>query len=680
MNSRILSHSAVLLCLAAVAFFVIFPVQDFDTFWHVANGRWMIDNGQPINKEVFSFTAFGKEFHNHEWLGQILLYMAYSLGGMDGLIGLKVVVMLLTTSILFVTAKKQGAGPVIIAALILFMFIAALPRLTDRPVMFSMLGLALLGLLLHGYRLQHYGKRALYFIPVILVLWDTLHGSVYGLILLGAFFAGESLKRVVPDKWRSLPGMTTPMSDERYRHLWIWLLITLLATLLNPYGLLTYDVFFELLSDNINVVMTGEFMPTTWEKYPVIWCYILAVAASLVWCRKCLDITHILIFLPFAYLSIRYMRGIEALGPVGIPFLAYGVAQLAQQAKSPVALRASKVTPLLLVIVALGYITQFKLSDDPLFSYGTGVNEKVFPVSSVRFINDVKLPGNMYNSDKFGGYLAYFLDPQFKIFHYNHPKIFDALENYVHHPESRQKWNINYAIVGREDEFAMFVNDGFVPIYFEPSASVLIRNNEANRPIIERYKSRYFSASYDIQKLAKTASHPMAYPVVMREIATSLKYRTDPTLAQLFGQLIMNPNDYLPVDERIALLLAAEKYNATDVGINTALGAFLLQVNQLESAEEHLNHALQQDATQPLALANRGFLYSMQERHAQAANDFQTLLKQNPTNGVALYGLGMTHYNQRQFPQAKAALENYLQQEPNGFWGDRARQMLGTLH
>ena len=47
---------------------VIYPIFDPDLYWHLANGREMVDSGRIISEEVFSYTHFGEKFANHEWL------------------------------------------------------------------------------------------------------------------------------------------------------------------------------------------------------------------------------------------------------------------------------------------------------------------------------------------------------------------------------------------------------------------------------------------------------------------------------------------------------------------------------------------------------------------------------------------------------------------------------------
>ncbi|MDH3741955.1 MAG: hypothetical protein OER56_10195, partial [Hyphomicrobiales bacterium] len=56
-------------------------LQDGDTFWHVATGRWIAENMAVPRTDVFSHTHSGEVWLAKEWLSQLFLYLAYAAGG-----------------------------------------------------------------------------------------------------------------------------------------------------------------------------------------------------------------------------------------------------------------------------------------------------------------------------------------------------------------------------------------------------------------------------------------------------------------------------------------------------------------------------------------------------------------------------------------------------------------------
>ena len=77
----------------------------------------------------------------------------------------------------------------------------------------------------------------------------------------------------------------------------------------------------------------------------------------------------------------------------------------------------------------------------------------------------------------------------------------------------------------------------------------------------------------------------------------------------------------LTIFEGLAALAPATGY------FQSALGALLLRVGELDRAEFHLNAALAADPQDLATLVNRGELYMRQERRDLAIRDFMTLLE-----------------------------------------------------
>jgi hypothetical protein len=73
--------------------FVVFSVgtvpirADNDCWWHVKSGKFIVENGLP-EKDVFTYTAADTEWHNHEWLAQVIFYKVYQAGDASGFGGL----------------------------------------------------------------------------------------------------------------------------------------------------------------------------------------------------------------------------------------------------------------------------------------------------------------------------------------------------------------------------------------------------------------------------------------------------------------------------------------------------------------------------------------------------------------------------------------------------------------
>src|SRR5436190_8703467 len=61
-------------------------LQDPDTYWHIAVGRWIIAHGAVPDHDVFSFSMPGAPFVPPEWLAEIIIAALYDDFGWVGLV------------------------------------------------------------------------------------------------------------------------------------------------------------------------------------------------------------------------------------------------------------------------------------------------------------------------------------------------------------------------------------------------------------------------------------------------------------------------------------------------------------------------------------------------------------------------------------------------------------------
>src|SRR3989442_2005026 len=70
---------------ASFAIALAIPPGDPDTYWHLASGKWMVEHGQLLRSDAFSSTVSGAPYSVGEWLGELVIYGAYVLGGWAGI-------------------------------------------------------------------------------------------------------------------------------------------------------------------------------------------------------------------------------------------------------------------------------------------------------------------------------------------------------------------------------------------------------------------------------------------------------------------------------------------------------------------------------------------------------------------------------------------------------------------
>ena len=183
-----------------LALFCIQNIHSYDYWWHIASGRWILENG-IMRADPFSFTAAGAPLVDPYWLSQIVLY---ALGGFVVIFKTIVIVAAFVVSLLAASprsraasgAAKNGASPLPAAALVLLGTFVSLERFLCRPEIFTLLFTAITLWVLFSYSKRK--KYAVFFIVGLTVLWANMHpGWVMAPLLLGAYGGGRLLGRLL---------------------------------------------------------------------------------------------------------------------------------------------------------------------------------------------------------------------------------------------------------------------------------------------------------------------------------------------------------------------------------------------------------------------------------------------------------------------------------------------------
>jgi tetratricopeptide (TPR) repeat protein len=681
----------------AIAIMVIYPLQDYDTFWHAANGRAMFATGKIVNSEIYSYiTDPNKTFHNHEWLSQGVIYFFFQHWGTTGLLTFKVLISLVICGLLYISMRRQGTSRELASLLCMAAVFAGINRYEVRPHLFSFLGVVCLIYLLGAFKMGTLRGRYLALLPILFTIWNGFHTPVYGLGFLTLFLAGETIKYIYFNKFKpdsstgfelvEGSGDTPPkglqtgasLSFGQLKSLWLAAVATVFALLVNPDGLLTYQFVVQLFKGaNQMLVTTGEFGPADFTKtFFLFWGLLGLLGVSFLWSRRTIDITSLLLATAFALLAIKFQRAVPVFCLVSMPILAGNLKKFPGRG----ILSTIPLTSLLL-ICSFGAIFYWKFIGPPsYYSFGTGISGQLLPVGSARFIKETGLKGNMFNTDRYGGYLAFWLAPERKIFHYNIPAFFNSAQSYFHGASSViDQWDINYAIVGYKPELDMFRNAGFVPVYWESSAALLVKNIPANKDIIDKYRIRYFRPLLGAPKIRELAADPRSFPALVGELGNYLAFRVDREMADLFGEIILKPSSAISIAEREEVVSGALRYNPESALLQQAFGVLLYQEKRLTEAKEILHRALSLNQALIPARLNLAYIEYDFKNYEYAERQFAKLYKADSENANALYGLALCHFSMGQQEKARDEWRKFLTLVPKGPWADKARGLLSGM-
>ncbi len=233
------SESLQLLMLVLVLLLVFLMASrsptDPDMWWHLRAGEETIKGGKPLVIDTMTFTMSGERWVNHSWLSQVILYLAYNYFEYPGL---SLYVALMATATMFVLYQSLKGGVFLRAGIIVLVCAVIAPVWSPRPQQFSLLLFSALTAWLLLYLQRKTTK--LWPMPLLFILWSNLHGGYsFGFMLLGITLVGMIFDRLLR------PETEQTMTWREIGRLADWTAISLLAVLLNPNGLSTWEIPFQ---------------------------------------------------------------------------------------------------------------------------------------------------------------------------------------------------------------------------------------------------------------------------------------------------------------------------------------------------------------------------------------------------------------------------------------------------
>src|SRR5689334_6747497 len=123
---------------APVALFVAFalaalgPVRNYDFFWHLATGRWIVEHHALPLTDPFAIASDRHPWINGEWLFEVVAYASHAVVGLEGM---SVVRALLAASIFLLIFLKSRRDLLLTA----IAFAGAMQTLDLRPSALAML-------------------------------------------------------------------------------------------------------------------------------------------------------------------------------------------------------------------------------------------------------------------------------------------------------------------------------------------------------------------------------------------------------------------------------------------------------------------------------------------------------------------------------------------------------------
>jgi hypothetical protein len=279
---------------------------DPDLWGHLRFGLDMLRDHSLPATDPYSYSQ-DIPWINHEWLSELQMGVAYTLGGVPGLFALRTAIFGIACGVLAWHLRRlpflARAGAVVITMW------AAVPIASSlRPQVWSYAAIALVAALLTTTT----RPRRLLWLPVVFMLWVNLHGGwIVGGLLVGIW----AIVRVREERWRRWAIAISVLSAA--------------ATLVNPYGL---DMW-QFLLRTVRVGRDAqEWHPLTAAPLRDWWPWLITFVTPLALAtRHRLEAHRILTIVVLAFLSFRVVRLVPMFALVTAIYIAPVLAAVAQR-------------------------------------------------------------------------------------------------------------------------------------------------------------------------------------------------------------------------------------------------------------------------------------------------------------------------------------------------------------
>ncbi len=411
-------------------FLLKYPVDnvDYDVWWHMALGKYYVTHKTLImDHSIFSWTPTDPSWIYNTCLGSVAIYLFYNLMGGFGLWLMHTLIFggifLSFYLLLRVIRQRLDINSVTMIAAIA---IACSPACRYyKPELFSLLMFCWMVFIFFYIKIT--GRKYLFYLyPIMFALWVNLHGAyIVGLVFLVMAFSGECLNKIVFTK-KSFP-------MDTLAHLGIAMVLSILATLLNPYGVDYLASTYMGITSELNAEINTKYI----LAYVSLWTYLKNVSgesfnvSSTAWIMTLMIITVIIFSAyelikkkscDFAVIIISialYWKGMETsraayFFPVAFFFIIYYL--MIHRLRLENGMKKAALFSLLVFSLFFAGTVYYDIRyGGDMKWFGRGL-DSFAPVKEVDFLKKYKIEGPIFNDYVVGGYLMWSLYPDYKVF------------------------------------------------------------------------------------------------------------------------------------------------------------------------------------------------------------------------------------------------------------------------
>ena len=402
-------------CLIAAVVYFCVPrtMVDPDIWWHLRDAQIQLSSHAFIRHDLFSFTAAGSPWMNHEWMAELPFYAGFHLFGVSGLYLVTIVTIeIIFLGVLYLTYQHSKSIWASVFVTVIGICLATV-SFGPRTLLFGWV-LLVVELLILARSRPH--PRSIWALPFLFAVWVNTHGSwLIGMVVFGIFIAANSFTistgRV---ESQALPAF-------RIKRLVLCWLASAAALFLNPYGWrLVFYPFNLAFQQKLNISNIEEWRSLDFHTpsgrimfFFLALLFLFQLIRSRKWSLFEIGLLAMGLYSAFTYSRFLFLGAILA-GPL-----------LAKSLISPSPAPRRPLSPMIsaaLVFVILCCVTGRLRHPKQSVTEG----DARFPDQALPYLDHFKPDGKVFNDFLWGGFLIWherqvpvFVDSRVDIFEYN---------------------------------------------------------------------------------------------------------------------------------------------------------------------------------------------------------------------------------------------------------------------
>jgi hypothetical protein len=453
---------------------------DPDIFWHLVTGQWMVDHHQIVSKDLFTFTVAGQRWIDPEYLTEIVAYLFFKVGGLTAVSLLFGAVSFVGFILIWVRVRLEHANLVIAAVLIGIAGLGGVEVWGPRPQMVTFTFTCLEVLWLDRYLR---GKsRAIYWLPLVMIVWANLHGGfLFGLVPVGIAAFVEAVhwaRRVDGD-----------VHKRRTRNLLLVLVGCVAAAVVNPNGIHLYGYVIQPQFSAVQQSFIAEWQSPNFHVLEERGFEVMLLLVPLAFMFRRPSLWDVCLTLAVSYLALSAVRHSETPMLIWSFTAGWERMDLANRVRQWMAPRgremlAGAAAIFAIAVLGTGYFVHSTLGHQ---ARATAAN---FPVGASNWLAAHPDVGTrMFDQYGWGGYLIYrfYPDPNRRVFSFGEATLLgntimqEVADVETGNPDWQQifaRWDIDYVVDVPEapEVLALEVDPQWTRVYDDGLAVIMVKN------------------------------------------------------------------------------------------------------------------------------------------------------------------------------------------------------------